>query len=88
MTVPLRVTLVTAPNCHLCAHAREVLSRLSEEHSIVVTETEWDEPSGQRLVARDGVPFPPALYAGDELLGYGRISERRLRRQFARYRTA
>ncbi len=78
-----RLTLVTAADCHLCAHARTVASRLAAEFKVEIGELAWESPEAD-IVRRDGVPFPPALYVGDELLGYGRISEGRVRRRLAR----
>ena len=80
----LRATLVTAPDCHLCEHARGVLARLGQTWPVVVEEVAWSTPEGLALVQRDGVPFPPALYVGGELYGYGRLSEGRLRRLLER----
>ena len=54
--------------------------RLAADLDIDVNEIAWESPEADQ-VRRDGVPFPPALYAGDELLGYGRISERGARRR-------
>ena len=78
-----RLTLVTAVDCHLCEHARSVAHRLAAEVKFEIRELAWDSPEAD-IVRRDGVPFPPALYAGDQLLGYGRISESGVRRQLAR----
>lgn len=75
----LRATLVTASDCHLCEHARQVLARLQHTWPLVVKEVGWGSSEGLALVQRDGVPFPPALYIGGELYGYGRLSEGRLR---------
>jgi hypothetical protein len=78
-----RLTLVTAADCHLCGHARSVAHRLAAELKLEIEELAWESTEAD-VVRRDGVPFPPALYAGDELLGYGRISEGGVRRQLAR----
>jgi len=78
-----RLTLVTAADCHLCGHARSVARRLAAEFKVEIDELSWESPAAD-VVRRDGVPFPPALYAGDELLGYGRISEGGVRRRLAR----
>jgi len=75
-----RLTLVTATDCHLCDHARSVARRLATDLAININEIPWESREADQ-VRRDGVPFPPALYAGDELLGYGRISERGIRRR-------
>ncbi len=77
------LTLVTTADCHLCAHARSVAHRLAGELKVEITELAWESPKAD-VVRRDGVPFPPALYVGDQLLGYGRISEGGVRRRLAR----
>ncbi len=78
-----RLTLVTAVDCHLCEHARSVAHRMAAELKFEIRELGWESPEAE-FVRRDGVPFPPALYVGDQLLGYGRISEGRVRRRLAR----
>ena len=78
-----RLTLVTAVDCHLCEHARSVAHRLAAELKVEVQELAWESPDAE-VVRRDGVPFPPALYIGDQLLGYGRISEGGVRSRLAR----
>ena len=56
---------------------------MAAELKVEIEELAWESPEAD-IVRRDGVPFPPALYAGDELLGYGRISEGGVRRRLAR----
>ena len=80
----VRATLVTAPDCQLCNHARQVLDRLGDTWLLRVREVAWQSPEGQALVRRDGVAFPPALYIEGALVGYGRLSEGRLRRTLER----
>jgi len=53
------------------------------ELRVEIQELAWESPDAD-VVRRDGVPFPPALYADDELLGYGRISEGGVRRRLSR----
>ena len=78
-----RLTLVTTADCHLCGHARSVAQRLAADLKTEINEIAWESPEAD-VVRRDGVPFPPALYADDELLGYGRISERVVRRRLTK----
>ena len=78
-----RLTLVTTADCHLCGHARSVAQRLAADLKTEINEIAWESPEAD-LVRRDGVPFPPALYVDDELLGYGRISEGGVRRRLTR----
>jgi hypothetical protein len=78
-----RLILVTTSDCHLCLQARSVAHRLAAELEVEIEELAWESPEAD-LVRRDGVPFPPALYADGELLGYGRISEGAIRRRLRR----
>ncbi len=72
--------LITAADCHLCAHARAVLSALGLE----AREVDVGSVEAQEL-ARHGVPLVllPVLLEGEQVLGYGRLSERALRRKLA-----
>lgn len=77
----IAVTLVSSHDCHLCERARRVLGSLAVESELFVREVGWDSEEGQSMVAADGVPFPPALFIEGSLAGYGRLSERALRRR-------
>jgi hypothetical protein len=81
---PIQVRLITAHDCHLCDHARAVLARLRAETPLAIEEVPLASPEGQALAARHGILFPPGLFLGDEYVGFGRISERRLRAQLGR----
>jgi len=75
-----RLVLVTSPDCHLCVHARSVLAALGLDAREV--DVESDEA---RELAAGGVPlaFLPVLAESGRLLAYGRLSERRLRKDLA-----
>lgn len=69
--------LLTAPDCHLCGHGREVLDELGLAWREVSTESE----EGRRLAAA-APPMRPVLYGpGGRVLGYGRLSLKKLRKQ-------
>lgn len=76
----MKLVLVTARDCHLCTHAREVLATLGLEPR----EIEADGGEARALAAA-GVPlaFLPVLWDGERVVAYGRFSERRLRRELA-----
>ena len=76
-----QITLLIAADCHLCEHARRVLQVLSGDTPLMIREVAWDGEEGRLLVTRDGAAFPPAVYLNGTLAGYGRISERALRRR-------
>ena len=73
--------LVTADECHLCEHGREVLAALGVE----VREVALESDEAAALAAR-GIPltFLPVLTDGARVIAYGRLSERRLQRELGR----
>jgi glutaredoxin len=74
------LVLLTAPNCHLCDHARQVLDALVAERGIAWREVQTDSCEGRRL-ASTAPPLRPVLFTTDgHILGYGRLSAKRLRR--------
>jgi hypothetical protein len=79
-----RLVYLTTPDCAFCTDGRAVVQRLAREIGLMFAEIPWDSAQGRALVERDGAFFPPAVYLDDRLLGYGRLSERRLRKQLAR----
>ena len=83
---PVRVTLLTQPDCVHCDHAKQVLARVGVDHPVTVTEIGLGTEEGRRLAARGGVLFAPGILIDDEPFGYGRLSERRLRKALARRR--
>lgn len=80
----LEITLLTQPDCGLCDHAKQVLARLAGEFSYQVREVDLTTAEGQALGARAGMAFPPAVLLDGEPFAFGRLSERRLRRELAR----
>ncbi len=78
-----RLLYITAPGCHLCERGRPIVAALAAENGFDVREVDWDDAAAREATERDGVLFPPAVYLDERLLGYGRLSERRLRKQVA-----
>ena len=74
------ITLLTQADCGYCEHARQVLSRVGEGHPLEVTEISLASEQGRALAAQAGVHFAPGVLVDGRPFGYGRISERRLRR--------
>jgi glutaredoxin len=78
------ITLLTQEDCAYCEHAKKVLSRVGEDHPLEITEISLTSEPGRALAARAGVHFAPGLLVDGRPFGYGRISERRLRRALHR----
>jgi glutaredoxin len=73
--------LITARDCHLCVHARSVLAALSLD----AREVDVDSDEAAELAARGvALAFLPVLFDGERVLAYGRLSERRLRKDIER----
>jgi glutaredoxin len=80
---PARVLLVTAPDCHFCADAKALLARLGQTYPLEVREVDLSSPEGQETATRHGIMFPPGLLLDGGFVGFGRVSERKLRRLLA-----
>lgn len=78
------ITLLTQAGCALCEHAKGVLTRVGADHRIEITEIDLASKDGQFLAARAGVLFAPGVLVEGRPFGYGRLSERRLRRALGR----
>ena len=77
---PARILLVSAQDCHFCAQAKATLTQLGREYRLEVEEVSLTSPDGQELAARHGILFPPGLFLDGAFVGFGRVSERKLRR--------
>ena len=82
MTV--EVTLLTQDACGFCADAKQVLDRLAGEFPLAITEVDLRTAVGERLAVEGGIMFPPGIFVDGEPFGYGRPSERKLRRELER----
>ena len=82
MTV--EVTLLTQEACGFCDDAKQILDRLAGEFPLAVTEVDLRSAAGERLAADGGIMFPPGILVDGEPFGYGRPSERKLRRELER----
>jgi glutaredoxin len=78
------ITLLTQQDCALCEHARKVLDRVGEDHPLEVTEIDLASEQGRELAAQARVQFAPGVLVNGRPFGYGRLSERRLRRALGR----
>ena len=80
----IRLTLLTQAHCDFCEHAQETLHRLANEYALTITTLDIGSPEGQALAQRGGVLFPPGLLIDGAAFSYGRLSERKLRRELDR----
>ncbi|MGH2829434.1 MAG: glutaredoxin family protein [Actinomycetota bacterium] len=77
----MEIIIVTQPACAFCDQAREILERLSNRYGFTVRTVDLATPEGQDLGERGAMMFPPGILIDGQLFSYGRLSERRLRRE-------
>lgn len=80
---PLEVTLLVQSACSLCDHAKAVLARVGADHPLTVREVDLAGDEGRAMAERGGVLFAPGIFVDGEPFGFGRLSEKRLRRALA-----
>jgi glutaredoxin len=81
---PIRVELLTQEQCAFCDQAKRVLDRLAREFPLAVATRDLASTEGRALAEQGGVMFPPGLFVEGEPFSYGRVSERKLRRELRR----
>lgn len=79
-----RVTLLTTADCALCEQAKEVLARLGGELALEVEVLDVATDRGREIAASSGMAFPPGVLLDGRPFSYGRLSERKLRRELGR----
>jgi glutaredoxin len=84
----MQVVLLTQEQCDFCAQAKAILERLQQEYPLTLTMLDLRTPEGEALAARHGLLFPPGLLLDGEPFSYGRLSERKLRKELERRRHA
>lgn len=80
----VEVVLLTQEHCGLCEHAKRVLDRLAGEYPLEVNVLDLASPQGRELAASGQIPFPPGVFLNGEPFCYGRLSERKFRRELDR----
>lgn len=78
------ILLLTQEHCGFCEQAKDILQRLSQEYWLSVSTLDMDSPDGQRLAMQGGLLFPPGILIDGKPFSYGRLSERKLRRELDR----
>jgi glutaredoxin len=81
---PARIALLVQDNCMLCEQAKEALARVAGDFPLVVEEIDLASEQGRRLAQRGGVMFAPGIFLDDQMFGFGRLSEKKLRRALQR----
>lgn len=78
------VTLLTQPDCTYCDHAKNVLDRVARDYPLDVEEVGLGTTRGRALATQHGFLFAPGIMLEGKPFGFGRLSEKKLRRHLAR----
>lgn len=78
---PIRITILTKPYCGFCEDAKAIVARLGAEYRLITDIVDLQSAGGESMALRGGVLFPPGIFVDGEPFSYGRLSERKLRRE-------
>jgi glutaredoxin len=78
------ILLLTKRNCAFCDQAKAILARLTAEYPVSVSTLDLATSEGEALALRGGVLFAPGVFLDDVPFSYGRVSEKKLRREIER----
>ena len=78
------VILLSQEECKLCEQAKSVLERLAGEYPLTLSMLDLSSDEGRAMADSGGVLFPPGVFLDGEPFSYGRLSERKLRRELDR----
>lgn len=84
MSRPVEVTLLTQEQCRFCDLAKEILDRVGHDFPLRLREVDLATAEGQRMATAVGILFAPGVLLEGEAFSYGRLSERKLRRELDR----
>ena len=78
------LVLLTSADCHLCEHGEQVLAELAAE-GFLCWRAVGDATLEGRQLAATAPPLRPVLFDSDgRVMGYGRLSAKRLRKRLER----
>lgn len=68
----------------MCDQAKDVLTRVGKDVDLEVEELSSETERGRQLMMEHRVAFPPGVLIDGQPFSYGRLSERKLRKELAR----
>ena len=80
----IEVLLLTKDDCKFCDEAKAILRRLGDEFQVRVSTDDIGSPRGLALALHGGLLFPPGIVIDGRPFSYGRLSEKKLRRELER----
>ena len=84
--IPVVVTLVDAPACHLCDDAKSTLEAMAQSYPMTVHVVSIGSGSGHALMQRHRAPMSPLVLLDGQYFSAGRLPRRKLERRLAEAR--
>ena len=82
--VPVVVTVVEAPACHLCDSAKSTLAVLAQSYPMTVHVVSIGEEHGRTLMQHHRAPMSPLVLLDGQYFSSGRLPRRKLERRLAK----
>jgi hypothetical protein len=82
--VPVVVTVVEAPACHLCEEAKSALTVLAEAYPMTIHVVPIGEEPGRTLMQHHRAPMSPLVLLDGRYFSSGRLPRRKLERRLAK----
>jgi hypothetical protein len=79
--VPVAVTLVEAPACHLCSDAKSTLAVLAQTYPMTIQVLSIGSAHGGALMAQHRAPMSPLVLLDGQCFSSGRLPRRKLERR-------
>lgn len=84
--IPVVVTLVDAPACHLCDDAKSALAILAQSYPMTVHVVSIGDEPGRELMQQHRAPMSPLVLLDGQYFSSGRLPRRKLERRLAKAR--
>ena len=84
--IPIVVTLVEAPACHLCEDAKSALAVLAQTFPMTVRVLSIGAEAGRALMEEHRAPMSPLVLLDGQYFSSGRLPRRKLERRLAKPR--
>lgn len=78
------ILLLTKEHCDFCVRAKSLLEHLQAEYGFSLSLLDLQSPTGEALALHHSILFPPGVFLDGKPFSYGRLSERKLRRELDR----
>ena len=82
--IPIVVTLVEAPACHLCEDAKSALAALARSYPMTVHVVSIGDKSGRALMDHHRAPMSPLVLLDGQYFSSGRLPRRKLERRLGK----